>query len=145
VGIAIGRIGCFLTGLEDHTIGTATSFPWGIDFGDGIRRHPAPLYEALFALALGVYLWRRMRRLFIPGDIFKRFMVAYFTFRLAADFQKPDVRVFFGLSSIQLASMLMLLYYSTDVLRWLNPPSYSLPAASGPTSTRPIVEIQSHG
>ncbi len=145
VGIAIGRIGCFLTGLQDHTVGTPTSLPWGIDFGDGISRHPAQLYEALFALALGVYLWRRMRRPFMPGDIFNRFMVAYFTFRLVADFLKPDVRVFFGLSSIQLAAMLILVYYSKDVLRWLSSTGRPLPAASGPASTQPAGGIQSHG
>ena len=38
-GIAIGRIGCFLTGLADNTYGVATGLPWGVDFGDGIRRH----------------------------------------------------------------------------------------------------------
>ena len=35
VGICIGRIGCFLTGLDDHTFGTATSLPWGVNFGAG--------------------------------------------------------------------------------------------------------------
>ena len=30
LGIAIGRIGCFLTGLPDNTYGTATNLPWGI-------------------------------------------------------------------------------------------------------------------
>src|SRR5262249_4539052 len=34
VGIAIGRIGCFLSGLDDQTYGIATTLPWGIDFGD---------------------------------------------------------------------------------------------------------------
>jgi prolipoprotein diacylglyceryltransferase len=28
IGIAIGRIGCFLTGVEDHTAGIHTSLPW---------------------------------------------------------------------------------------------------------------------
>jgi len=36
LGIAIGRIGCFLTGLSDNTYGIPTSLPWGINFGDGI-------------------------------------------------------------------------------------------------------------
>jgi phosphatidylglycerol---prolipoprotein diacylglyceryl transferase len=44
VGTAIGRIGCFFTGLSDRTYGTATSLPWGIDFGDRIPRHPTQLY-----------------------------------------------------------------------------------------------------
>jgi phosphatidylglycerol:prolipoprotein diacylglycerol transferase len=34
-GIAIGRVGCFLTGLEDHTVGAHTTLPWGVDVGDG--------------------------------------------------------------------------------------------------------------
>ena len=118
VGIAIGRIGCFLTGLDDHTAGTATSLPWGVNFGDGVSRHPTQLYEALFALALGWFLWRRMRRPHVTGNIFKIFMVAYFVFRLVCDSLKPEVRVFAGLSSIQWACAAMLVYYSPDLLRW---------------------------
>jgi len=41
LGIAIGRIGCFLTGLADNTYGVATSLPWGVDFGDGVFELPA--------------------------------------------------------------------------------------------------------
>ncbi len=48
--VAIGRWGCFLSGLEDHTHGTITSLPWGHDFGDGFLRHPVQLYES-FAMA----------------------------------------------------------------------------------------------
>jgi prolipoprotein diacylglyceryltransferase len=119
VGIAIGRIGCFLTGLDDHTAGIATSLPWGVNFGDGIPRHPTQLYEVLFALALGGFLWRRMQRPYLTGDIFKMFMVAYFAFRLACDFLKPEVRVLFGLSSIQWACAATLAYYSGDVFGWV--------------------------
>src|SRR3954451_17178744 len=43
LGIAVGRIGCFLTGLDDHTHGLPTSLPWAVDFGDGIPRHPAQI------------------------------------------------------------------------------------------------------
>ena len=42
-GILVGRIGCFLAGLHDGTYGVPTNLRWGIDLGDGIRRHPAPL------------------------------------------------------------------------------------------------------
>jgi phosphatidylglycerol:prolipoprotein diacylglycerol transferase len=145
VGIAIGRIGCFLTGLEDHTAGAATSLPWGVNFGDGIPRHPTQLYEVLFALALGGYLWRRMYRPFVPGVIFKMFIVAYFTFRLTCDFLKPDVRVFLGLSSIQLACVAMLLYYSPDWLRWLNPRGRSAPATADPTTSQSVAADQTGG
>src|SRR5260370_23262306 len=78
------------------------------------------LYEILFALALGTFLWRRMQRQLVSGDLFKMFMVAYFTFRLACDFLKPDVRAFLGMSSLQWASAAMLVYYSPDWLLWMN-------------------------
>src|SRR5215469_891237 len=91
-GIALGRIGCFLTGMEDHTAGISTTLPWSVDFGDGVGRHPTQVYELLFVLALGGFLWRRIERPYARGDLFKMFMVAYFAFRLSCDFLKPDVR-----------------------------------------------------
>ena len=64
VAIAIGRIGCFLAGLPDYTYGTPSDLPWGVDFGDGIPRHPVQLYESItMALfALGFFLWLRRGR-----------------------------------------------------------------------------------
>jgi phosphatidylglycerol---prolipoprotein diacylglyceryl transferase len=63
LGQSIGRIGCFLTGLDDHTCGIFTSLPWGVNFGDG-PRHPTQLYEILFLLilGLGIYLFERSVR-----------------------------------------------------------------------------------
>ncbi len=52
LGIAIGRIGCFLTGLADNTYGTPTNLPWAVNFGDNIPRHPTQLYEIAYLLAL---------------------------------------------------------------------------------------------
>jgi prolipoprotein diacylglyceryltransferase len=59
VGVAVGRIGCFLSGIEDFTYGTPTSLPWGHDFGDGLLRHPVQLYEsAAMAAFAAFYVWR---------------------------------------------------------------------------------------
>jgi len=59
VGVAVGRIGCFLSGIEDFTYGTPTSLPWGHDFGDGVLRHPVQLYEsAAMAAFAAFYVWR---------------------------------------------------------------------------------------
>jgi prolipoprotein diacylglyceryltransferase len=56
-GIAVGRLGCFFAGLPDFTYGTPTTLPWGVDFGDGVARHPVQLYEsAAMLLFLIVYL-----------------------------------------------------------------------------------------
>lgn len=139
LGIAIGRVGCFLDGLPDHTYGIATSLPWGIDFGDGIRRHPTQLYECLFALLLGACLWRMRHRSHKSGDVFKAFMVSYMAWRLAIDFLKPSVRIF-GLSGIQWACVFTLLYYFGDIRRWAllwyHPRAVPSIAAIGPVSER---------
>ncbi|HEX3739196.1 MAG TPA: prolipoprotein diacylglyceryl transferase family protein [Terriglobales bacterium] len=130
LGIAVGRIGCFLTGLGDNTYGKRTSLPWAVDFGDGVPRHPTQLYETLFLVAFIPILYfvllsiskrkdRSVRTVFVDGDAFKLFMVAYMTFRLLCDFIKPYPRIFLGLGGIQWACLLVLLYYSRDVARWL--------------------------
>lgn len=59
VGVAVGRIGCYLSGLEDFTHGTPTTLPWAHDFGDGVPRHPVQLYESgAMAAFAAVYVWR---------------------------------------------------------------------------------------
>ncbi|MBT9330369.1 prolipoprotein diacylglyceryl transferase [Paracidobacterium acidisoli] len=90
IGIAIGRIGCFFAGLADDTYGKATSLPWGVDFGDGVRRHPAQLYEVLFLTALAGILWRYGRRPHTNGRIFRLFLAGYLAWRLGIDFLKPQ-------------------------------------------------------
>src|SRR3984893_4099324 len=63
VGVAVGRIGCYLAGLDDFTYGTPTALPWGHDFGDGVLRHPVQLYEsAAMAIFAVVYAWRILNR-----------------------------------------------------------------------------------
>lgn len=139
LGIAIGRVGCFLDGLPDHTYGIATTLPWGIDFGDGIRRHPTQLYECVFTMILATCLWRMLHRPDREGDVFKAFMVSYMAWRLAIDFLKPGVRIF-GLSGIQWACFFMLLYYFGDIRRWallwFQPRAVPSIATIGPVSER---------
>jgi phosphatidylglycerol:prolipoprotein diacylglycerol transferase len=112
VGTAVGRIGCFLGGLEDHTYGTPTSLPWGIDFGDGIARHPTQLYEIAFMAAVaGAALRAAPPAVALQnGDRFKLFMLAYLTFRLAIDTVKPAAALG-GLSAIQWACLPGIAYY----------------------------------
>ena len=102
--MCIGRVGCFLTGLADHTCGVHTSLPWGVDFGDGAR-HPAQLYEIAFLLALGVALLARLRYTAFNGELFRLFMLAYLSFRFFVEFIKPGDKPLAGLSAIQVASL----------------------------------------
>ncbi|MGK7901776.1 MAG: prolipoprotein diacylglyceryl transferase [Hormoscilla sp.] len=111
VATAIGRVGCFLTGLSDKTYGVATTLPWGVDFGDGIYRHPTQIYEIIFMLALAILIQIRARYQRQEGDLFKLYIIAYLGFRFLIDFLKPDFHVILGLSAIQIACALGLGYY----------------------------------
>lgn len=116
VGIAIGRIGCFLGGLADRTYGTATNLPWGVDFGDGIARHPTQLYESVFLLALAWQLSRFEHTPHRDGDVFRLFMFVYMAWRLCVDFLKPGIP-FAGLTALQWACVAAMLWYARDTFR----------------------------
>jgi len=115
-GIAIGRIGCFLTGLSDGTNGIATSLPWGVDFGDGIPRHPTQLYEIAFIVMLLLFVARIGPRLRVTGDAFKIFLLGYLSFRVLVDFIKPATRIA-GVSLLQWACLAVIAYYWPHVPR----------------------------
>lgn len=120
VGMCIGRIGCFVAGLDDHTYGVATTLPWGIDFGDGIARHPTQLYEIAFLLTQYGLIHTRRHALCVAGDRFRTFMIGYLLFRLLVEFIKP---VFYaypgGLSGLQWLCVGGLIYYAGDIPRIL--------------------------
>ena len=116
LAIAIGRIGCFLTGLTDQTHGVATGLPWAVDFGDGVPRHPTQLYEIVFLAMLAVLLVARGSRLTTTGDRFKLVLLAYLAFRLLVDFIKPAARLG-GLSVIQWTCVAALVYYARHAPR----------------------------
>jgi len=117
-GLAIGRIGCFLAGLDDHTYGNPTQLPWAVDFGDGVPRHPTQLYEIAFLILLAALLHVRRSAFNRAGDFFRAFMIAYLGFRFVVDFIKPMPFAYAGLvSGIQLLCVAGLLYYHRDLPR----------------------------
>lgn len=102
VGTAVARIGCFVTGLEDGTHGLPTGLPWAVDFGDGVPRHPAQLYEAVFVLLLAAGLhWRAARRGEVSAALFRQYVAGYLAYRFAAEFLKPRESLLLGLSITQ--------------------------------------------
>ncbi len=129
-GLAIGRLGCQLSGVTDLTYGLPTTLPWGLEQGDGVARHPVAFYEVL-ALAALAPLVRAGPPNARDGDRFRLLMVAYLAFRLAIDFLKPPhgpaaagvpvPDAWAGLSAIQWACVAGLAYYARDVRRWLAP------------------------
>lgn len=126
VGLAIGRIGCFLAGLHDDTYGLPTPAPWGVDFGDGTPRHPTQLYEIAVVLALGLALHRA--RFATPGLAFKLFLSTYLLWRFLVDFLKPVPVVYpLGLSGIQWTCLVALAVYAPLVARAWRPPALVTP------------------
>ncbi len=113
LGIGIGRIGCFLSGIREFTYGKETSFFMGMDLGDGLHRHPIALYEIIFLMFL-FFLLRKLyfsTSKFESGLVFKIFMISYFTFRFFIEFIKPNTFLIGSLSSIQYLCLICLVYY----------------------------------
>ncbi len=118
LGVFIGRIGCFLSGVNEFTYGKQTSFFMGMDLGDGVLRHPTSLYELMFLMLLFLGLKQLKKRVTLEnGDLFKWFMILYFTFRFCIEFLKPNVFYVFGLSTIQILCIICLLYYRKTLLQ----------------------------
>lgn len=117
LALMIGRIGCFSMGVYEETYGVKTSLPWGMNLGDNVYRHPVCLYEILF---LGL-VWSGIaaiekRYLLANGARFKIFLISYLFFRFMLDFIKPHYTFGIGLSAIQIAALLGLLYYADDII-----------------------------
>lgn len=115
VGIAIGRVGCWMAGLADRTYGSATGLPWGVDLGDGVARHPVQLYEIGFLVVLTALLGRMRHAPHREGDLYRAFLIAYLAWRFCVDFLKPAL-AFGGLSAIQWTCAAALVWYARDAV-----------------------------
>jgi prolipoprotein diacylglyceryltransferase len=112
VGIAVGRIGCFLAGLDDFTYGTPTTLSWGHDFGDGIARHPVQLYEslAMAAFAIGYIVALARRNSFVIANGFYLALGYYGLQRFIWESLKPYGAVIGPLTLFHLLSLVILSY-----------------------------------
>jgi phosphatidylglycerol---prolipoprotein diacylglyceryl transferase len=112
IGLAVGRIGCFLT----EQLGTPTTLPWGIAVSPGTAAaipncqpcltgqpmHPSFLYEIAFLLVAFIVLWWGRDRLAVEGMSFKLFLLAYGVFRLGVEFVRGNPVMALGLTGSQL-------------------------------------------
>jgi len=117
--VAVGRIGCYLSGIEDQTYGIATTLPWGHDFGDGVPRHPVQLYEAA---AMALFLAGALAALARRSRLFLRhgfYLVAgvYAAQRFVLEFLKPYASVLGPLNLFHLICLGLLVYSVTMIAR----------------------------
>jgi phosphatidylglycerol---prolipoprotein diacylglyceryl transferase len=114
LGMAIGRVGCFLS----EPPGTPTALPWGIRLtaeqaaaipacpawcAAGAPLHPSFVYEILFHLAAFAALWWWLRRRpHAEGALFKQYLLAYALFRFLVEFVRGNEVAWLGLTRAQL-------------------------------------------
>ena len=107
--VAVGRLACFSAGCCH---GEVTSLPWGVDFGDGLLRHPTQLYESAFHLAAAVVLYRLHRRQILQGQLVRVYLIAYFVYRFITEFIRPEPGLWLGLTGYQLAALVLVPFFA---------------------------------
>jgi len=127
--IAVGRLGCFFAGLDDMTYGTPTALPWGVDFGDGVPRHPVQLYEsATMAIFLaGFVLLLRQGTETLRRTGFYAFVAVYAVQRFAWEFCKPYATIIGPLNLFHLLSLALVAYALVFARRELQQCRYPQP------------------
>ncbi len=90
--------------MNSEILGTVTSLPWGFQFVRAYPpelaldpRHPAQLYEAIYAFLIGValyFMWKNKRDRLKEGFLFGFFMAVLFTLRFLDEFFKIDQEAF---------------------------------------------------
>lgn len=90
--------------------------PWGVDFGDGLCRHPTQLYEFAFHAVCAVLLakWQSQGR--FRGQLIKLYIIAYLLYRFATEFIRPEPKLWLDLSVYQWAA---LVFVPVFALLWL--------------------------
>ncbi len=112
VGIAVGRMGCFFSGLADYTYGIPTDLPWAVDLGDNITRHPVQIYEALaMACFAATYVIARSKGFgWATHHAFHAMIIVYAAQRFVWEFLKPYPTLVGPLNIFHLLMGVMVVY-----------------------------------
>ncbi|MEN9665519.1 MAG: hypothetical protein RLZZ326_1882 [Planctomycetota bacterium] len=110
--VAIGRWGCFFSGLDDQTHGTITTVPWAHDFGDGLPRHPVQLYEsgAMAAFLVHALVMLARRDPFFMRNGFYVMVLWYAAQRFVWEFFKPYGKIVGPLNLLHLICLGLIAY-----------------------------------
>jgi prolipoprotein diacylglyceryltransferase len=113
LALAVGRWGCLAFGC---CYGVPTNLPWGVDFGDGIRRHPTQIYESLFHLTMAGVLWLLLWSSVLRCQHLKLYLIAYGAYRFATEYIRPEPAGWLGLTFYQGASVVLVVGLS---IQWV--------------------------
>lgn len=108
IGQAIGRWGNFING-EAH--GGPTDLPWGI-MVDGMKVHPAFLYESLWDLGVFIFLIFYRRKKKVDGEVFFLYAILYSAGRFWIEGLRTDSLMFYGFRTAQLVSIITIVVFS---------------------------------
>ncbi len=100
--VSVGRLSCFVAGC---CYGVATAMPWGVDFGDGLRRHPTQLYESAFHATAALGLAALRSRGLFRGQLIKLYILVYLGYRFLTEYLRPEPVFALGLTGYQWACL----------------------------------------
>ena len=112
IGYGVGRIGCLTSGDGDY--GKVTNLPWGVHMAKdalvppnppSALVQPTPVYEFLFALALGWWLWKRGARPRPLGFLTGEYLLLSGIGRFLVEFERINPRLYWGMSNAQMAAL----------------------------------------
>ena len=124
IGYGVGRLGCLTSGDGDY--GINTTLPWGVHMMNGADRfhralvlpnppdalvQPTPIYELLFALVIGWWLWKRGAKALPLGFLTGEYLALSGTGRFLVEFVRINPRIYFHntMSNAQVAAMISIL------------------------------------
>ncbi|MCL5037004.1 MAG: prolipoprotein diacylglyceryl transferase [Chloroflexi bacterium] len=111
LGLAIGRIGCFLNGC---CYGKISSLPWACVFKSAELtepRHPAQIYELIMDLLIValLLLWEKKQK--FQGELIVMGIILYSIARFIVEIFRDSYNVFSGISQAQAACIIMLIIF----------------------------------
>lgn len=120
VNVAVGRIGCLLSGLDDNTHGIPTHQSWGWDYGDHVLRYPVQLFESASMLVCGLGMaWLLKDRSQIVVRYGFYICVGFYAIqRFVWEFFKPYGPAFGPFNTFQLLCVGLMVYSISMIIRF---------------------------